>query len=163
MIEALKASLQAMVLRAKVATSVISGRTLAQANALDDDTHDLVELLHPFGYVANPIAGADVVEVQIAGQASHKVLLGGDHTSDTIALKPGECGISRNGQLVVVRLTGVNIATPLLRWGMTEATLDRLVTEKFMALFNTHTHPTPSGQSSPPSQQMSATHLTGDA
>ncbi len=161
MIEAIKASLQSMVLRAKVATSVISGRTLIQANALDDDTHDLVELLHPFGWVANPVAGADVVEVQIAGQASHKVLLGGDHTSDTIPLKRGECGISRGGQLVVVRVTGVNIVTPLMQWGMSEAALNRLVTEKFEALFNAHTHPTPSGQSSPPSQQMTSAHLTG--
>lgn len=52
------------------------------------------------------------------------------------------------------------INAPVISMGSTGQTLRKLVTEVFQNLFNSHTHPTPSGQSSPPTQTMDATHLT---
>jgi hypothetical protein len=151
-----------LVARAKVAGSVISGRTLVQSTVLDEDTHDLVELLHSFGYVANPLPGGDVIEIQIAGQASHKILLGGDNTADTIVnLQPGESGLSRGGQLVLIRLAGVRVVSPLFQWGLSEAALNRMITEKFKALYNEHTHNVGGSVSTIPNQQMDDSYLTG--
>ena len=154
-----------MILRGKVQTSAIEGRTLNQSTVLDEDVRDLVELLHPFGYWAVPVQGADVLELQIGGYASHKVQLGGDLTSDVPTDgQPGECGFSRAGQQFSLRLTGTESISPLLQWGMSRAELKRLVQEEFVALFNAHVHSgvqSGTGDSGPPTTPMTAAHLTG--
>ena len=154
--------LRNMISRAKVQLAQVDGRTLCQVQVLDEDTHDLVEMLLPPGYVAVPLPGSDALELQIAGQASHKVLLGGDNTADAVAnLNPGECGISRGGQMILVRLAGTRVISPLFQWGTVETTLRRLVHEEFQAVFNGHTHDVSGSVTEIPNQQMPDTCLTG--
>ena len=164
------AALQNMLQRVKIVQStapVAGGRVLLQHSGLDEDARDQVEALHPFGWAAAPIGGADAIEMQIGGIASHKVVIGGDHTADAVTdLLPGEAGLSRGGQQAIARTSGYEIITPLLRWGFNRSGLKRLVQEEFMALFNEHTHKYVPGSGSvtdsqPPTQQMNATHLTG--
>ncbi len=153
-----------MILRAKIATAVIAGRTIVQVSALDEDTHDSVELLLPPGYVAMPVSGSDVLELQIAGLASHKVAIGGDNTADSLTdLQAGECGLSNaaTGQQLMLRVTGTELVSALLKWGPTRSALKRLVQEEFMALYNAHTHDVSGSVTQVPNQLMTAAHLTG--
>jgi hypothetical protein len=152
-----------MVLRAKVVAAKILGRTLVQAKVLDEDSRDNVELLHPFGYVANPTEGSDTIELQIGGYASHKVQLGGDNVANALAdLQPGEAGLSTLGQQIIIRVGGEELVTALLKWGPSRDALKRLIHEDFMAIYNEHTHNDPQGGvSNPPNQPMTAAHLTG--
>jgi hypothetical protein len=160
---ALAAQIRSIVVRGKVALSKVSGRTLLQVTALDDDVHDQGELVLPPGYVALPKAGADVLELQISGQASHKVYIAGDHTDDAVVdLKTGEYGISSTGQSVILRVSGTELVSALLKWGPTRDALKRLITEAFEPVYNMHTHNDPQGGvSAVPNQQMTAAHLTG--
>ena len=154
-----------MILRAKVGTAIVAGRTIVQLGGLDEDTHERVELLLPPGYVANPVVGSDILELQIAGFASHKVALGGDNTADSLVdLQPGESGLANGarGQQIVLRVTGTELVGALLQWGPTRDAMRRLVQEEFVALFNAHTHNVSGGITEAPNQQMTAAHLTGE-
>ncbi len=158
-------ALRSMILRAKVLTSRISGRTLVQTQVLDEDTHETIELCLPPGYVASPIAGSDVIELQMSGFASHKVLLGGDNTADALAdLQVGEHGLSTaaTGQQLILRVTGTEIVTALLKWGPARDALKRLIHEEFQPIYNTHRHSDPQGGTTGvPDQLMTDAHLTG--
>ena len=102
------------VTRAKVSTATIGPRTMLQVTGLDNEVFDDVELLLPFGMVALPVAGSDVMLFQVNGSRDHKVALMGDNTGDVVAtLGPGEIGFSRNGQTVLLRANGVEVVTPL--------------------------------------------------
>jgi hypothetical protein len=155
-------ALQNVVARAIVQLSKVSGRTLLQIEGLDENTHDLVELLQPFGWVASPVQGSDCLEIGVLASGSHKVAIGGDNTADSVAnLQPGECGISRAGQLVLVRLTGTRVVSPLFQWGLSEAALKRMITEQFQALYNAHTHPVEGSVTGAPAVPMPDSCLTG--
>ncbi len=157
-----KADLDTHVARARVTLSKVAGRTLVQISGLDEDTHDLIELLLPPGYVASPVAGSDCLEVHVLRGGSHKVALGGDNTADAVAnLQPGECGLSRGGQLILLRLTGVNVVTPMFQWGLTEAAMRRLIHEEALVAFNGHTHNIDGSVTLPPNQQWPDSYLTG--
>ena len=54
----------------------------------------------------------------------------------------------------------VNVTAPLITLRSAGQTLLSFVTSTFQTLFNQHTHPTNSGESSQPSQQMTNSHLT---
>ncbi|MGI4851899.1 MAG: phage baseplate assembly protein domain-containing protein [Janthinobacterium lividum] len=100
--------------RGKVAGSAIATRTMLTITGLDNETFQSVELLLPYGMVARPAPGADILIQQINGQRDHKVALAGDHTEDAVSdLQPGEVGLSRNGQTVLLRSTGIEIVTNL--------------------------------------------------
>lgn len=58
-----------------------------------------------------------------------------------------------NGKVSIHGTTEIDV-------GNVGATLRQIVTDAMVALFNSHTHPTPSGTSSPPNQTMGASHLT---
>ena len=158
MMDDLDARLSAVISRAQATSSRIGGRTKVNFQGLDNESGSNVELLLPPGYVARPRPGADHLLMQVNGQRDHKVLLGGDHAADLVAnLAEGESGLSSGGQSLLLRLGKTVSVSPMLAWGLTEAAVSRLVTEKFMALFNSHTH----GGGKVPDQQMNASHLTG--
>jgi phage gp45-like len=158
-----------VVTRGKFQTSSVQGRTIVQVQGLDQEEFGAVELLLPPGYVARPLPTdtADPLILEIAGQSGHKVAIGGDDTADSVGdLQPGECGLSRASQTILLRLNGVfvdttftvQIAAPELKWSSAlGGDLLRLVNETMMQLFNTHTH----AGGSPPDQQMTSDQLTG--
>lgn len=60
----------------------------------------------------------------------------------------------------VTATTGASVTAPSISLGASGQELLSLVTAAFMDLFNAHTHPTPNGQSSAPSQAMATSHMT---
>jgi hypothetical protein len=60
----------------------------------------------------------------------------------------------------VVATTSATVTAPVINLGAVGQTLLAFVTSAFQALFNSHTHPTPSGQSSAPSQSLTSAHMT---
>jgi phage gp45-like len=114
-----------MVTRAKVSTATLGPRTLLQVKRFDTETFDTVELLHPFGYVALPVAGSDVLHLHVGGLADHKVAVGGDATGTAPAdLGAGEFGLCYNGQQIILRngyiqiksATRILLDAPVLQW-----------------------------------------------
>jgi phage gp45-like len=99
--------------RGKVTGGAVATRSMLSLTGLDGEEFQSVELLLPPGMVALPPIGADVVIQQINGSRDHKVALAGDHPVDAVALQPGEVGFSRAGQTVILRLSGIEIITPL--------------------------------------------------
>lgn len=64
-------------------------------------------------------------------------------------------------QANVTASQSASVTAPTIKLGASGQTLLQFVTSAFMALFNGHTHPDPQGgNSSPPTQQMSSSHLT---
>lgn len=152
----LAASLRNLLVRGKVTSAAVGPRTLLQITGFDNDTFGNVELLLPPGYVALPAAGADVLLMNVSAVRDHKVAVGGDTVGQTISsLAAGEFGLRGTGIQLVMRSTGQ------IQLQADGETLRQLVTDQFTALFNAHTHPTPSGTSSPPNQMMTSAQLTG--
>lgn len=60
----------------------------------------------------------------------------------------------------VVATTSASVTAPEIKLGASGQTLREFITSAFQALFNVHTHPTPSGTSSPPNQQIDNSHMT---
>jgi hypothetical protein len=161
----MKSRIDNIMQRVKIAGAIIAGRTLVQYTGLDEDVRDQVELLHPYGWVAMPTPGSDAIEFQVGANGSHKVVLGGDNTANTLAdLLAGEAGGSAGGQQIMMRATGIELVSALLKWGPARTALKRLVQEEFVALFNGHTHSgvaTGDGNTGAPTTLMTAAHLTG--
>jgi phage gp45-like len=161
--DSITAALEALVVRGKVISAVVSGRTLLQVSGLDKDVFNDVELLLPPGYVAVPAPKSDITILQVGAFGSHKIIIGGDSMLDAVAnLQPGECGLSRAGQLILLKIGRSEIVSPLLQWGLTEQGLVRLITETATTVFNMHTHNLPGGGATDgPNQQMGPDNLTG--
>ena len=105
MLTGLFSMLQGMISRGKVTNTRIGPRTLLQITGLDGQTQQVVELLLPPGYSARPVAGADLLLLQVMGQADHVVALGGDSAGAAITdLAPGEFGMTDGAQRVVFRI-----------------------------------------------------------
>ncbi len=60
----------------------------------------------------------------------------------------------------VTAAAAASVTAPAISLGASGQELLSFVTSAFEELFNSHTHPTPSGQSSAPSQAMGASHMT---
>lgn len=154
---AIRSALATLVMRGKITSAaIVGGRTIVQVTIAANDVRGAVELLHPWGYFAVPRGGSDPILLTVLGTRDHNIALSADDTTATPpgGAQAGECGLSDGTHVVAIR----NGRLELLGSG---ETLRQLVTDQFMALFNGHTHPTPSGQSSPPSQQMTSAQLTG--
>lgn len=104
MIDRLAAMLRSAVTRAKITTSSLGLRTIAQVTGLANETKQSVEVLHPFGWFANPAAGADVVLLQVMGSRDHLVALGGDALNQSEACAQGEFG-AKHSSGAFVRFT----------------------------------------------------------
>ena len=92
MLERLAAAVRSIVTRGKVGNAAIAGRTVAQITGLAGETKQSVEIVHPFGWFANPSPGADLVIVQVMGTRDHLVALGGDVIGQNEASAAGEFG-----------------------------------------------------------------------
>ncbi len=68
--------------------------------------------------------------------------------------------ISGSSGVNVSSSSEVSVTAPSINMGASGQTLNALVTSSMESLFNGHTHPTPSGQSGPPSQSMGSGQLT---
>ena len=106
-------ALKGMVTRGKVTDTRVGPRTLLQIAGLDGVTQQVVELLLPPGYSARPVNGADLLLMQVLGQADHVVALGGDNAGTTINdLAPGEFGLTNGTQKVVFRGDHLQVTSP---------------------------------------------------
>lgn len=148
----LAATVTSMVTRGVVTNAIIGPRALCDMTGLDNEIFAGVELLLPYGYCARPLPGADVLILQANAVRDHKVALGGDAIEDRQAdLQPGEVGISRAGQRVILRdgfveiVSGaaIRLVAPLLEWSPDGATFYPLAT-------SVHTHADPQGGNTSP-------------
>jgi phage gp45-like len=152
MIARLASAVRSMVTRAKVTGAAVGARTILQISGLDGETKATVELLLPPGYSARPLAGADVLALQVMGTRDHMVALGGDNAGvDAItSLAAGEFGL-RNGAAgtqMVFRNSGIIEITGALH--VSGAVIAGYGGADQVGL-QTHTHPTaPSGPVSSP-------------
>ncbi len=112
MLDRIGNAIKSMVTRATVTGSRIGPRTFLQITGLTG-TQQMVELLLPPGYSARPVAGADVVKLQVLGTADHVVCLGGDMPGHAIQdLAPGEFGLNDGTQMVVFRQGYLQMVAP---------------------------------------------------
>ena len=149
----------ATITRGKVAAAKVAARTILQLTGLANETPAGIELILPPGYVAVPLALADILIVPILGTRNHQVALGGDSTADTVRnLAPGESGLSqtgvrrvilRNGYIEIVDPVKIVLNAPQVVW-----TPDNGETFRTLAT-DLHNHETPDGPTTAP--------LAGDA
>jgi phage gp45-like len=118
---------------------------------------DNVPMFGLHGVVSRPLPGAQVAVVMDRDNPS--IALGiavNDPRHYRGDLPDGTVGLGHHlGGAVLLLNDGTIVSS------VTGETLRKLVTDVFVELFNKHTHSTPSGMSQPPSQQMTAAHLTG--
>lgn len=141
--------------RGKVKISQIAGRTILQVTGLDNEVFANIELLLPFGVVASPTQGSDVLLMQVNGQRSHVVALGSDNLADAQPdLQPGEMGLRVGSRMVILRLdhtlvqdpSKIVLQAPELYWSPDGIAMHKLATD-------THTHDQPNdsaGDAEPP-------------
>lgn len=143
----LGSTLESMITRGKVVSAQLGPRTLLNLTGLDGEAFDQVELLLPPGYCALPVADSDILILQANGVRNHKIAVAGDAIADRQAdLQPGEVGISRNGQRVILRqgyvemvsATAIRLTAPSLTWSPDGVTFYALATAA-------HIHPDPQG------------------
>lgn len=68
--------------------------------------------------------------------------------------------LTNDGKISISSATEIDIDAPSVNITMAGGSVKNLVTEAFQALFNSHTHNTPDGESDAPTQQMDTTYLT---
>ncbi|MFC0407911.1 phage baseplate assembly protein domain-containing protein [Roseomonas elaeocarpi] len=126
----------------------------AQVKINDLQTVDRVPVVHHFGFSSCAPVNSVTVRLSMGGDTSTSVVLAAVHqASRPRGLKPG--------QSLLYDIVGSRVFLPgdgTIQVSASGETLRKLVTEVFLELFNSHTHP---GNGSPPAQKMTAAHLTG--
>lgn len=168
---------QATVARGTVSAVARGRRMLLRLQLLSGETRSNIEMMQPWGYSSFP-TGGDVVALRVGGSPDHMVVVVVDDIRTRIRdLVPGEVGLSDGEQRIVVRAARLELATPrdiLLHAdgsvtllgstviaGSLGGTVRRLVDERFMTLFNGHTHADPQGGTTGvPDQPMTAGQMT---
>ncbi|MDB5432433.1 MAG: bacteriophage Mu Gp45 protein [Caulobacter sp.] len=86
----------------------------AQVEGLDDERHDEVPHLQPYGMSARPKAGAVGVMLALGGQRGEGVILiVGDHRYRLTGLEEGEVAIHDDqGQVIHLKRSGIDLYTP---------------------------------------------------
>ena len=84
-----------------------------QVEGMDDEVHDHVERFGDYGFVSNPLPGAEVATVAVGGTRSHQIVVGiVDRRHRVRGLQPGEVAMHDDqGQLVILRREGIEIHT----------------------------------------------------
>lgn len=99
--------------RGKVVQTVVGGRTFIQITGMEGVVQQVIELLLPPGYSANPVSQSDILLLQVMGSGDHVVALGGDMLGNAIAdLAPGEFGLSNGTQKVIFRTDHIELVSP---------------------------------------------------
>lgn len=126
----------------------------AQIQVNDLQTIDAVPVVYPFGFSAVPPIGSVTVRLSFAGDTSAPVVVAALHQdSRPRDLLPGQSVLyDQHGSRFLLGNDGT------LQAFAPGETLRKLVTEVFVELFNAHTHP---GNGQPPTQKMTAAHITG--
>ena len=142
----------------KLNTTTTAGSVLVgQVQLSAAETRDNTPIVQHFGLASTPPAGSDVLYAAFGGDRSRVVAFGTNHQSFyPPGIPSGGVKMYDEGGRFVGMLNDGNII--MMAPG---ETLHQLVTQVFQALFNEHTHPTPDGESGPPTQQMTSAHLTG--
>jgi phage baseplate assembly protein gpV len=109
--------------------------------------------LHQTGSFIKMVASGDI-DVSTAGNLNATVA--GNMTANIT----GNADTTA-AQANVTASQSASVTAPTIKLGASGQTLLQFVTSAFVSLFNSHTHPDPQGgSSSPPTQQMSGSHLT---
>lgn len=117
MLSEVGAALRSLATRGKVSATatLLTNRAVLQLRGLAKEVRNGIELLQPYGMSSRPLAGGDVLLIQIGGSRDHCVAVHADDPSLRIAdLQPGEFGFrDQNGQQVVFRVDRIEVTTPL--------------------------------------------------
>lgn len=178
-LEWLRGAVLGAIARGKVTAAQRGARNLLQIQLLSGETADHVEFMAPYGMSALPAAGADAVLLTVGATRDHKVIVAVDDPSKRIRdLAPGEFGLSDGSSMIVFRGGELQIMTSLplniqssgavklqgtdIRIGDYAGTLQRLVDERFLTLFNNHVHADPQGglTGAPTTTGVAGTHTT---
>jgi phage gp45-like len=142
-------------LAGSITQSRMGGRAMVQVTGLDKEAFSDIEMLQPHGISGLPKPGADVLIIGMAGRKDGALALFADMQGEHLAdAQPGDKALCNGTAHVALRESG---GIEIMSIG---ETLRHLVTEAFMELFNTHTHPVSGDVTEAPTQQMNATHLT---
>lgn len=118
------------------------------------EARDGTPMVQHFGLASTPPAGSDAMFAAIGGERGKPFGIGSNHPASRPRGTPaGGVKLYDQGGRFVGLLNDGNIV--LTAPG---ETLEQLINARFVALFNTHTHPR---NGAPPAQQATATHLTG--
>ncbi len=128
----------------------------AQVRLSASEVRDATPMLAQFGFQSNPPTDSDVLHTSLEGERSKLVVVGTNHQASRMRglASGGARQHDQGGRQILMNNDG------LIQAFAPGEVLHRLMTEIAMAIFNQHTHPTPSGTSGAPNQQMTATHLT---
>ena len=131
----------------------------AQLRLSASETRDATPMVKHFGFDSNAPAGTDVIFGAIGGQRTKVFGLGTNHQSSRLRGLPsgGSRQYDQGGRQVLLDNSG------LIQLFAPGETLHRLVTDLFMALFNSHTHggvQPGGGSTGVPNQEMTSAHLT---
>lgn len=90
------------------------GRVFVDMDLFDGEHRSNVELLLPTGVSALPVAGADLVVLEVAGNRQHLVAIVADDPALRVTgLAPGEWAVRVGDQQVVFRADGLEITDAL--------------------------------------------------
>lgn len=127
---------------------------IVQVQINDLQTIDGMPVVHSFGFSSSAPRGSSIVRLSVAGDGSGGLIIAMlDQDSRPRGLTPGQSQqYDAHGSKVLLPNDGtIRISAP-------GEALRRLVTDVFQDLFNNHTHP---GNGQPPTQKITAAHLTG--
>lgn len=68
--------------------------------------------------------------------------------------------LTNQGGVLINAPNAINILSPSVNAGVSLSSVEKIVKETFVALFNEHTHPVGGGDTGAPNQQMGSSHLT---
>ena len=166
-------AVRSVVARGTLLRATRAKRLVVQVQLLNGEVADNVEVMQPYGFSSVP-TGGDVVMLTVGGVRDHKIVLVIDDPARRIRdLAAGELGIGDGASQVVVRGWGLDLSTPgalkaqvdgaatvtaaAISLGALNAVVRKLVDERFVPLYNGHTH---GGIGAPPSQLMSVDNHT---
>lgn len=100
----------------------------------------------------------DIHASATVGQTAPSISITG---TSSVTVSSPEVKIESSGSILIDANSSIGINAPTVNAGAGGA-VSKLVKESFEALFNSHTHDTPSGESSSPTQQMGSSELTSN-
>jgi len=157
-------TLVATVARGRISGPPLRGRrALVQVQLLEGEASQNVEFLAPYGRSALPASG-EVLMLSVGGARDHKVVIAIEDPARRIQdLGTGEFGDSDGASRIVYRATlleisstrpvrvqsdtAVAVLAPAITLGDIADTVRKLIDERFVAVFNSHTHGGGSGPS----------------
>ena len=131
----------------------------AQVQLSASETRDATPVMQNFGFQSSAPADSDVIFASLDAQRGKVAVIGTNHQASRMKglARGGARQHDQGGRQVLINNDG------LIQLFAPGEVLHKLVTDVFVALFNSHTHPgiqPGAGNTGVPTQQMSAAHLT---